>query len=88
VSLVEKALEVFNFNSSYLKDKYPRLEIQLFSDCSKKHLLTNKYFSAESYEIDGSLHGTTDGSTFLIYVFIEGAGTICYGSGYIKVKAV
>jgi mannose-6-phosphate isomerase len=84
---VEKALEVINFNNSERKAKYPGLKVQISSDCSKKHLIANKYFSVELYEIGGALYESTDGSTFLIYVFVEGAGTVRYGSGHIEVRA-
>jgi mannose-6-phosphate isomerase len=84
---IEKALEVVSFSNSERKVKHPGLEIQLSLGCSKNYIIANKHFCVEVYEIDGTLHESTDERSFLAYVFIEGAGTIYYDSGYIGVKA-
>lgn len=83
---IEKALEVIDFNSSGRKGKYEGLKIDLGNGSSKKHIIANRYFSAEAYEVNGIIKESADGGKFFIYTFIDGCGKIEWPGGSMNVR--
>ena len=82
---IEKALDVIDFNAKGRREKYVGLKISLGAGFLKTYLAANRYFSAELYEIDGTLREIADGSKFFIYTFLSGSGKIRFESGSIGV---
>lgn len=83
---IEKALEVIDFREKKGNAKTTGLKINFDINSKKTHLIANKYFSVEKYEINGTVDEMADGSKFHIYVFMDGCGEIVYHAGNVKVS--
>lgn len=69
---IDKALDVIDFASENRKPKYNGIKVRLKDNCYKTYLVANRYFCAERYEIDGSIHENTNGERFFIYLVLDG----------------
>lgn len=84
---IEKALQVIDFNSGTIREKYPGLKVALTGKSFKTYIVANRYFAVEVYDISGSVDENADGSNFYIYTFIEGSGVIKWGNNSIEIRA-
>lgn len=84
---IDKALQVIDFGLAGRKNKYKGIELTISNGCSRRIIVANHYFCTEVYNISGTISEMADGSRFLIYVFIEGNGSILWDGGELLVNA-
>jgi len=81
---IKKALDVINFNE--VPEKNNVNEIIKNGDFTLSKLCSNKYFTLEKIDINGTYVDTTDGSKFYIYFAIEGSGYMEFSDGHEEIN--
>ena len=81
---IEKALGVIDFDTSKRKGKTRGLKVWIGESSIKTHLIANKYFSVEKYEVDGSICEDTEGGRFHVFIILGGKAEIAFDEGTIK----
>lgn len=84
---IKQAMEVIDFNSQGRKGKFEGLEVSCGTNCTKSYKIANRYFSVESYDIEGEVWENANGNRFCIYICYGGKGEISYTGGTLGISA-
>lgn len=84
---LDKALDVINFHLIRNEAKISGVQLKINESCTKTVFMANRYFAFEKYDAKGSFIESTDGSTFYVFICLNGQGTIISESIQVDFKA-